>query len=265
MTQIPSSLTNPGRSNLVAILKDNAAGVSDDGTEDAANTNKPDGFATVVDLSEEAQAILLLESDQAVADKLEELVKSRSHSNSNAATNAAEKLFSPTESSVSKSDPLGRVEVLKAAAADSFEGHDFDALIEQARLGQQEGTYGMVYALPDENENAVQQVLFSLAQDFANFERHGKTEEAQKLYAAVTGGTLQIENPDQMENLQLSYEATITQNEFGRSIEWNLDVSATGAVKTALESDLAMTHGYGEDGIFYIDWSGADESAEPIT
>lgn len=151
--------------------------------------------------------------------------------------------------------------MLKAAAADSFEGHDFDALIEQARLGQQEGTYGMVYALPDEKENAVQQVLFSLAEDFANFERQGKTEEAQKLYDAVTSGTLQIEDPGQMENLQLSYEATVTQNEFGRSIEWNLDMSATGVAKAALDSGLATTHGYGEDGIYYIDWSGVDKSA----
>ncbi len=279
MTQMLSPFSNSGRNTLIDMLKGSATGIANadaQGTananadeQDTTNANKPGDFATVVDLSKEVQEILSLESDQAVADKLEALVQGKSSRGGNAAgaffgaTNAEAAKGLLGTSAVSTDEPqiFDRLAALQTAAASGFEGHDFDALIKQARLGQQEGTYGVINALPDETQNFVQSTLFSRAIDLVRLEKQGKTEQAQKLYDAVTNGTLQIEDPDQVAELDLSYTLSRVQNSFGWSGTWTLDQTASGAVKAAMDSGLATTHGQGEDGAYYFDWSGVEKTA----
>jgi len=260
MTQIPSSLANSGRDSIIALLKSNVAGSSGD---DAYETpSAPSAPSATVDLSKEAKAILSLESDQKVADKLRAILKGDQSSSAKTNVTLAESLLGATEAAPDMSHYSGRVQILKEAAAEGFKGHDFDRLIEQHRIATRGGV-GLIDGLPSPEDDFVQSVLFGIAADAELLERHGKTEEFQKLYDAVTNGTLQIEDPNKIENLTVSYEPTVTRNGYGISREFNLDVSASGAVKDDLGTyiNLASIRGFGEDGAFYFDWSGTDKTA----
>ncbi|WP_147290383.1 M3 family metallopeptidase [Pannonibacter phragmitetus] len=197
-------------------------------------------------------------SDKEVADKLQEILTAQKGGTASRTGEAGKALFTQAPGSGKTDGSFEPLKVLKDAAAGGFKGFDFEHLIEQHRITNR-GGFGGTEAAASEQEQLVQDFLFKLAGDAAQLEREGKTEELQKLRDAVANGTLRIEDPAEVEGLNFSYTSTTSQNGFGRSIGFKLEISGTGSVKEALDNRLATTTTHFELGAFYVDWSGGGQ------
>lgn len=263
MSQIAPSISASGRESLISVLKGNPSGSIRNSPNLAGsdNTGKASaGPASIVDLSEEAKTRLAqLETDQQVADELQELlasVKGNKADRNTAGTDTVKSLLGPDPEQDQSSSHL--MQAFRDAANEGFKRFDFEDMIEQYRISYYGEGVGTLDAAASPEDDFVQHALFQLAQKVVSLESQGKTEAAQVLRNAVADGTVRIQDPDQVEGLELSYTSTTTQNEFGRSTKFKLTESATGDVKAAIENDLALTHGFAYDGAYYFDWSGTE-------
>ncbi|SUA99601.1 Uncharacterised protein [Pannonibacter phragmitetus] len=263
MTQIASGLPRSGSDLLSSLRKSGAAEAEGrqpggrSGTEQAgAAAGNP---AAIVDLSRQAQeALSRMGSDKEVADKLQEILTAQKGGTASRTGEAGKALFTQAPGSGKTDGSFEPLKVLKDAAAGGFKGFDFEHLIEQHRIVDR-GGIGGTGPTDSEQEQLVQDFLYRLARDAAQLEREGKTEEFQKLRDAVANGTLRIEDPDEVEGLNLSYTAATSQNEFGISEKWTLERQSTGAVKEALDKGLATVTAFGHLGAFFADWSGGGQ------
>lgn len=90
-------------------------------------------------------------------------------------------------------DPVGLV---RGAAANGFDGVDFDALIDKYRkLHAPDGSTGRETHADSAEESLLTAVVSDLASQVERYERARQPERAREPRDAVVGGTLRIEDP----------------------------------------------------------------------